>query len=59
MDGVLIDLKVDRIVRAAVWCKDHGQRVDGSLELVSIVSLASSMLRFFLTDVSSQWVASK
>ena len=28
MDGVLIDLKVDRIVRAAVWYEDHGQRVD-------------------------------
>ncbi len=27
MDGVLIGLKVDRIVRAAVWYEDHGQRV--------------------------------
>ena len=27
MGGVLIALKVDRIVRAAVWYKDRGQRV--------------------------------
>ena len=28
MDGVLIGLKVDCIVRAAVWYEDHGERVD-------------------------------
>ena len=28
MDGVLMALKVDRIVSAAVWYEGHGQRVD-------------------------------
>ena len=27
MNGVLIGLEVGRIVRAAVWYEDHGQRV--------------------------------
>ena len=38
MDGVLIALKVDRIVGAAVWYEDHGRRFDVSMTVAEMTT---------------------